>query len=77
MSGTRFRPALGLHKSEHDEVVAFISSKFPVYLKDSDILVSKDPSILPPGLRVSSVIKFDKIATIAKDLTESEIERCM
>jgi hypothetical protein len=47
MSGTKFRPALGLHKSEHDEVVAFISSKFPVYLQDSDILVSKDPSILP------------------------------
>ena len=55
-------------------VVAFISSKLPVHLQDSDFLVSMDhPSFLSTGLKVSSVIKFDKIATVSKDLIEGEI----
>jgi mRNA-degrading endonuclease toxin of MazEF toxin-antitoxin module len=31
------------------------------------------PSFITTGLKVSSVIKFDKIATISKDLIEGEI----
>ena len=74
LTDSRLRPALVLHQSEHDVVVAFISSKVPGYLRDSDFLISMDhPSFLSTGLRVSSVIKFDKIATIAKDLIEGEI----
>ncbi|HJX56435.1 MAG TPA: type II toxin-antitoxin system PemK/MazF family toxin [Methanoregula sp.] len=74
LTNSKLRPALVLHESEHDVVVAFISSKVPVYLQDSDFLVSMDhPSFLSTGLKVSSVIKFDKIATIAKDLIEGEI----
>ena len=74
LTDSKLRPALVLHESEHDVVVAFISSKVPEYLQDSDFLVSMDhPSFLSTGLKVSSVIKFDKIATIAKDLIEGEI----
>ena len=37
-------------------------------------MVSMDhPSFVSTGLKVSSVIKFDKIATISKDLIEGEI----
>ena len=74
LTDSRLRPALVLHQSEHDVVVAFISSKVPGYLRDSDFLISMDhPSFLSTGLRVSSVIKFDKIATISKDHIEGEI----
>ena len=74
LTDSKLRPALVLHESEHDVVVAFISSKLPVHLQDSDFLVSMDhPSFLSTGLKVSSVIKFDKIATVSKDLIEGEI----
>ena len=74
LTNSKLRPALVLHESEHDVVVAFISSKLPVHLQDSDFLVSMDhPSFLSTGLKVSSVIKFDKIATVSKDLIEGEI----
>jgi hypothetical protein len=44
------------------------------HLQDSDFLISMDyPSFLSTGLKVSSVIKFDKIAAISKDLIEGEI----
>ena len=74
LTNSILRPALVLHESDHDVIVAFISSKVPVYLLDSDFLVSMDhPSFLSTGLKISSVIKFDKIATISKDLIEGEI----
>ena len=45
--------------------------KFP---GTSRILISTDhPSFLSTGLKVSSVIKFDKIATVSKDLIKGEI----
>jgi hypothetical protein len=54
-------------------IIAFISSKIPDHLQDSDFLVSLDhPSFLSTGLKVASVIKFDKIATISEDLIEGE-----
>jgi len=74
LTDSKLRPALVIHESEHDGGVAFISSKIPGHLQDSDFLVSKDhPSFISTGLKVSSVIKFDKIATISKDLIEGEI----
>ncbi len=74
LTDSKLRPALVLHESEHDVVVAFISSKIPGYLQDSDFPIAMDhPSFFSTGLKVSSVIKFDKIATVAKDLIEGEI----
>ena len=74
LTNSKLRPALVLHESEHDVVVAFISSKVPVHLQDSDFLISMEhPFFLSTGLKVTSVIKFDKIATVSKDLIEGEI----
>jgi mRNA interferase MazF len=74
LTGSKLRPALVIHESENDVVVAFISSKIPGHLQDSDFLISMDhPSFISTGLKVSSVIKFDKIATVSKDLIEGEI----
>ena len=70
----KLRPALVIHESENDVVVAFISSKIPGHLQDSDFVIARDhPSFFSTGLKVSSVIKFDKIATVSKDLIEGEI----
>ena len=74
LTAAKLRPALVIYEAEKDAVVAFISSKIPGRLQDSDFLVSMDhPSFLSTGLKVTSVIKFDKIATISKDLIEGEI----
>jgi len=74
LSATKLRPALVIHESDQDVVVAFISSKVPSHLLDSDLLISADHLSFPTtGLKRSSVIKFDKVATVSKDLIEGEI----
>ena len=74
LSAAKLRPALVIHESDKDVVVAFISSKVTKYILDSDLLIpSTHPSFSGTGLKVASVIKFDKVATIAKDLIEGEI----
>jgi hypothetical protein len=57
-----------------DVVVAFISSRIPPNADGSDLFVCEDnPAFPDTGLNVSSVIKFDKIATVSKDFVEGEI----
>jgi mRNA interferase MazF len=74
LSGSKLRPALVIHESEPDVIVAFISSKIPSPLQDSDLLITTDhPAFRSTGLKISSVIKFDKIATVSKTLIEGEI----
>jgi mRNA interferase MazF len=74
LTASKLRPAVVIHENEYDVVVAFISSRVPVSLMDSDLLVSEEhPAFRETGLKVSSVIKFDKIATVSKDLIEGEI----
>jgi mRNA interferase MazF len=74
LSAVKLRPALVIHESDRDVVVAFISSKVTKYFSDSDLQIpSIHQSFSGTGLKVTSVIKFDKVATIAKDLIEGEI----
>jgi mRNA interferase MazF len=74
LTATKLRPALVIHESDQDVVVAFISSRVPAHLSAADLLVSEDHSAFrDTGLKVSSIIKFDKIATVSKDLIEGEI----
>ncbi|HOX34945.1 MAG TPA: type II toxin-antitoxin system PemK/MazF family toxin [Methanoregulaceae archaeon] len=74
MSGAKLRPALVIHENPEDVVVAFISSKAGPPFYPSDLLLSSDhPAFPSSGLKVSSVIKFDKVATVSKDLIEGEI----
>jgi mRNA interferase MazF len=54
--------------------VAFISSHIPSSPRESDLLIPDDhPAFGSTGLKISSVIKFDKIATLSKTLVEGEI----
>jgi mRNA interferase MazF len=74
LTAAKLRPALVVYEGEKDAVVAFISSKIPSELSDVDILIRDDhPGFKKAGLKVDSVIKLDKIATILKDLIVGEL----
>src|SRR5208337_1095876 len=74
LSGSKLRPAIVIYESDQDVIVAFISSKIPSSLQEFDLLITTDhPAFWSTGLKISSVIKFDKIATLSKTLLEGEI----
>ena len=74
LSSSKLRPALVLHEGKRDVVVAFVPSRLPVEKCLTDIAIdegSKD--FKGTGLKVSSVIKLDKVATLEKHLVRGEI----
>ena len=74
LTAAKLRPALVVYEGEKDAVVAFISSKIPSELSGVDILIKQDhPGFRGAGLKVDSVIKLDKIATVLKDLIVGEL----
>lgn len=74
LTAAKLRPALVVYEGEKDAVVAFISSKIPSELSDVDILINENhPGFKRAGLKVDSVIKLDKIATVLKDLIVGEL----
>ena len=74
LMAAKLRPALVVYEGKKDAVVAFISSKIPSELSDVDILIRQDHSgFKRTGLKVDSVIKLDKIATVLKDLIVGEL----
>jgi len=74
LTAAKLRPALVIYEGEKDVVMAFISSKIPSELSEVDILITKDhASFRKAGLKVDSVIKLDKIATVLKDLIVGEL----
>ncbi len=74
LSATKLRPALVLYEGDRDVIVAFISSKIPSKTSDMDVIVARDhPEFPMTGLKVDSVIKLDKVATLSKNLILGEI----
>jgi len=74
LTASKFRPALVLFEGEKDVVVAFISSRVPREPAPTDIIVDEsNPEFEQTGLKMASVIKLDKVATISKDLILGEI----
>jgi len=74
LTAAKLRPALVVYEGEKDAVVALISSKIPSGLSDVDILINENhPGFKRAGLKVDSVIKLDKIATVLKDLIVGEL----
>jgi mRNA interferase MazF len=66
LSDSKLRPAV--------VIVAFISSRVPPALPSSDLLITPEhPAFTATGLKISSVIRFDKVATLSKTLIEGEI----
>jgi mRNA interferase MazF len=71
---TKLRPALVIYEGNRDIIVAFISSKIPSELSDVDILLMNNQfGFGNTGLKLDSVIKLDKIATVLKNLIVGEI----
>lgn len=69
LSGNKVRPALvlGVQDAGDDVTVCFISSISQNRIHKFDILVdSKDKSFIKTGLKLTSVIKVIKIATLDK-----------
>lgn len=63
------RPALILHETKYDIVVAYISSVMPPVISPEDVLVPQSrPSFVGTGLLSDSVIMLDKLATVEKSL---------
>jgi len=74
LKGKKLRPALVLYEGKRDLVLAFISSRLERYdLKTSVLIMEEDPGFKVTGLKVSSVIRLDKIATIHKSLIAGKI----
>ncbi|MFQ5820100.1 MAG: type II toxin-antitoxin system PemK/MazF family toxin [Candidatus Heimdallarchaeota archaeon] len=74
LTAAKLRPALVLFEGERDVVVAFISSRVPQTLTSTDIMIPEThPGFKITGLKTSSVIRLDKVATITKDLILGEI----
>ncbi|MHA1150678.1 MAG: type II toxin-antitoxin system PemK/MazF family toxin [Promethearchaeota archaeon] len=74
LSTAKRRPALVILERTQDVVVVFISSKVPATIEKVHILIEKDSKDFPiTGLKVTSVIYLDKIATIRKNLIIGEL----
>ena len=74
LSATKLRPALVLYEGDRDVIVAFISSKIPPEIFDTDVVIARTHLEFPlTGLKVDSVVKLDKVATLSKNLIIGEI----
>ena len=73
LTSTKLRPALVLYGGEKDVVVAFVSSRLGK-TRPVDVLIDEGHSEFKrTGLKLSSNVKLDKIATISKELILGEI----
>jgi len=69
LSSTKRRPALVLHETKYDIVVAYISSNMPSAPSPEDVLIPQNrASFAFTGLLSDSVIMLDKLATVEKSL---------
>ena len=74
LTSRKLRPALVLYEGESDVVVAFISSKIPSRPSRLEVMIDRKNKEFPDtGLKVTSVIRLDKVATILKAMIVGEI----
>lgn len=78
LSGNKVRPAVIVSRDDRggaDVVVAFISSVFdPAHLHPAEVLLQdSDPEFGTTGLKVSSVFRMDKLATISRAVILGEL----
>lgn len=74
LKAVKLRPALVVHEGNQDVVIVFISSKVPTRISDADVPITTNaPGFGKTGLKVDSVLKLDKIATVMKNLIVGEL----
>jgi mRNA interferase MazF len=72
-STLKVRPAICLtsETGKHKHVIiAFISSKIPPVIEDSEILIKKD---IPSGLAKDSIIKLHKMVSVPRDFIKRKL----
>ena len=77
LRSTKRRPAIVISKTESlkkDLIVAFISSVIPEDLSKTDLIFDKkNKGFNKSGLKKTSVIKLDKLATLNKSIFTGEL----
>ena len=77
LSGRKLRPAVCLSEkiSPYNHViVAFITSKIPTDISDSDIILNREhPDFKKTGLKVASVIRLHRLITISSKIIKREL----
>ena len=77
LSGRKVRPALVVSRSDRlgsDVLLAFLTSKQNPTLARSDLRVeSSHPDFAQTGLKVSSVVKLDKLVTVEQSIILGEL----
>jgi mRNA interferase MazF len=69
LKARKLRPALVLYEGKEDVVVAFVSSRIDRFEPNTDVKIeTSHPEFRTTGLKVSSIIKLTKIATLHKGL---------
>lgn len=77
---SKVRPAVIITETKdkyHDLIICAISSVLPEKLSEREILISKkNPAFPSTGLRVDSVIKIDRIATLRQADVITQLGSC-
>ena len=74
LTATKLRPALVLYEGDRDIILAFISSKIQAGAGSAGVMVTNSHAGFPKsGLKVDSVIRLDKVATVLKGLMVGEL----
>ncbi|MFP3898643.1 MAG: type II toxin-antitoxin system PemK/MazF family toxin [Dehalococcoidia bacterium] len=74
LTAAKLRPALVIYEGGEDIVVAFISSRVPAVASETGVLLGEqDAGFGKTGLKVDSLIRLDKVATVLKDLVVGEL----
>ncbi|MEK7363261.1 MAG: type II toxin-antitoxin system PemK/MazF family toxin [candidate division NC10 bacterium] len=77
LSGTKVRPAVVVSTSDRpgeDVILAFISSVKPPTLLPTDLpIATSHPDFPGSGLKVASVVKCDKLATVQRRIIFGEL----
>lgn len=77
LSGARVRPAVIVSRSDRsgdDVVLAFVSSVIPPRPLPTDLVLdSSHPQFRETGLKVPSIVKCDKLATVQRGIILGEL----
>lgn len=73
LKGSKRRPAVLLFVGELDVIVSFITSK-NTFLSETDLILNPRKK---NGLKVTSTLRCDKIATLDKDLVKGKLGELM
>jgi mRNA interferase MazF len=77
LSGARVRPAVVVSRSDRpgeDLILAFVSSVVPPRALPTDLVVDPShPDFRETGLKVPSVVKCDKLATVQRRIVLGEL----